>query len=206
MNTIDIEPDRKPPYGTSPRTSGVWIAVVAVVAIGAAAVLWRLFGGAISGDGDPWGLSEIEMPGTQAEVLTVFENMPEIDGRRPAVSSDEERITIVYDGTETEGAGTEPLIWATIDSGLDPHAYVEGLQEHVDAIESGGWTIEESVLDPEADLVWVLASDRAPGEGTPMYVAMWGEPKSTGAFFSLVADTADFRTKLVEAFVTAVEG
>lgn len=206
MNTIDIEPDRNPPHSTSRRTSGAWIFFTVIVAVGVAAVLWRLLGGGLSGSDDPWGLTEIDMPDTQAEVLAVFERMPEIDGLRPTITRDEDLITIVYGETTTEGAGIEPLIWVSIDSGLEPDAYVEGVQEHVDTIESAGWTIEESVLDPEADLIWAVVSDQNPDEGSPAYVAMWGEPKQTGAFFNLVADTEDFRGELVEAFINAVEG
>lgn len=66
-----------------------------------------------------------------------------------------------------------------------------------------GRTIEGSALDPSGDLVWV-ADYKAEGE-FPAFRMMWADPTHLGPAYNVMADTADFRLKLVHAFISTLD-
>jgi hypothetical protein len=189
---------------TSPlrrRGMWLWLLVVVVMAAGVlAAVLWWPDDDEtpVLSENPPYGLAGIELPKTEAEVIAVFEAMPAIDGRQPVLSQmgdDEFYPTATYYESEEGGFGVE--IQAFPDD--DP---LESIAPDVLAAE--GWNLEAHAVDPDSDLLW-MATGPAPEDEFDVFTLWWADPDGSWRFFA-VADTAEFRVKLVNAFMTAARG
>jgi hypothetical protein len=147
-------------------------------------------------DTPPWGLTGIEMPNTEAELIAAFEAMPAIDGRPPVLSqmgADEFYPTATYYESEEGRFGVE--IQALPDD--DP---LESLAPVV--LEADGWSIEGHAVDPESELIW-MAIGPAPDDEFEVFGFLWANLGGSWRFVA-VADTAEFRINLVHAFITAV--
>lgn len=144
----------------------------------------------------PWGLTGIDMPDTEGEVIAVLEAMPVIDGRRPTILRNGETSVpygVAYVDGESWDAG---MTAARHDPPEDLTVAVRGVAE---AYEAEGITVEASALDPNGHLVWVAATD------DENYALMWADPEGSW-IFSIQGDSAQFRTKMVHAFITAAGG
>lgn len=138
------------------------------------------------------------MPNTEAEVIAVFEAMPAIDGRQPALSmmgEDDFYPTATYYESEEGAFGVEvqALPDDEVRESIDP-----------DVLEADGWNIEASAVDPDDDLIW-MAFGPAPEDEFEVFGLLWADPDGSWRFVA-VADTAAFRVKLVHAFIAAAGG
>jgi hypothetical protein len=136
------------------------------------------------------------MPDT--EVIALLEGMPAIDGRQPTVMYVEDGLPwgVFYgDASSPDASG---LVVMPTDAG-DIEPIPEVIGNLIAEYEAEGMTVEGSALDPNGTLVWVAATD---GDG---YAAVWAEPD--GAWiFSLQGDSPEFRTEMIDALTTTVEG
>ncbi len=191
MHTIDVEPDPTSPQRTSRSTLWLWAAAVAVLAVAVvAAVLW--WPSSLS-DEPPWGLDQIDMPNTEADVIAGFEAMPVIDGHQPTLSmmgQGDLYPTATYYESEEGGFGVEIQAFADDD-----------LHELISPDVMEGWNIEGFAVEPDSELIWVAAGP-APEDEVDAFAVLWADPDGSWRFHAL-ADTAEFRTKLVHAFVEA---
>ncbi len=187
---------------SSPRRRGMRLGVLGVVVVAAAgvlaAVLWWPNGGEapVFGEDPPYGLTEVGMPNTEAEVVAVLEALPAIDGRQPSLGSEGGWASAKY----YESASGEVKVG--ISAIYDPELR-EAFPE---------WNVEASVGDPDSDLLWMTP----PFADEESFGLMWAA--SDGSWlFVLDVDTAeqgpyrpsdgpDLRVRLVDAFVTAAGG
>lgn len=194
-----IERAREP---SPPHRRGMWLWLLVVVAVAAAgvaaAVLWWPDGGEapVLGEDPPYGLTEVGMPNTEAEVVAVLEALPVIDGREPSLSTESGWASAKY----YESASGE--IKVGISAIYDPELR-EAFPE---------WNVEASVGDPDSDLLWMTP----PFADEESFGLMWAA--SDGSWlFVLDVDTAeqgpyrssdgpDLRVRLVDAFVSATGG
>jgi hypothetical protein len=145
-------------------------------------------------DGPPWALTGIEMPDTEEAVIAVLEALPEIDGRQPTLLRDEESLGVDYGESESGGVG----IGAWPDD--EPTKLLAQVIEHMTAEgPAEGLTVEASALDPNGDLVWVASTD------TETFGLLWADPDGSWVF-NLAGDSAEFRVRLIQAFITAGGG
>jgi hypothetical protein len=160
---------------------------------------------AACGDGDaesvrsdepPWGLTGIEMPDTEAEVIAVLQALPGIDGRQPTFEMDEDFsiASAIYDESEEEGAFGVVINAAPDSAPLESFA----------AFEATGGNIEASAGDPDGDLIW-MAFGPSPEDEFESFALWWADPDGSWGFLA-VADTAEVRIELVHAFITAAGG
>lgn len=197
---------------STPRRGGMWrwvLIVGAVVAAGvlAAVLFWPNGGGdttpVLTGD-PPYGLTTIDMPRGEDEVVAVLERMAAIDGRQPAVTRQEGLVTVVYEGTEL------PEDWWSVsvllDVAVEADWFIDGLRQEILDAEEEGRIVEASALDPNGELVWQVITDPDIGEGIPAFHMTWANPSDLGPVYTVASDTADFRHKLVHAFIEAVGG
>jgi hypothetical protein len=148
--------------------------------------------GPVASDEPPWGLTGIEMPDTEAEVIAVFEAMPAIDGHQPVSGLDEDfglPFVTYYEYEEGEG---EELEVKGLRIGAAPEP--EPLEVFPEA-----WNIEASAVDPDSDLLWMAGGDE---EG---FGLIWAASDGSWLFYAS-ADTAEVRVKLIHAFITAAGG
>jgi hypothetical protein len=137
------------------------------------------------------------MPDTEAEVIAVFEAMPAIDGRQPALSMGEDECCPSATYYESEEAAFGVEIQALPDD--------EPLESFApDVLEADGWNIEANAVNPDSDLIW-MALGPAPEDEFEVFMFSWADPDGSWVFV-VVADTAESRAKLVDAFVTAAGG
>lgn len=179
---------------TSPpqrRGAGLWIllvvlAVVAAVVV-AAVLLWPDGDETVTlGNDAPFGLAEIEMPTTEVEVLAILQALPAIDGRQPYFDAAVRATSYEpYPQGDWLGIGVLPLA-------SDP---LETLSPEVRKAE--GATIEASALDPEGELLWMEFN-----HGEQTFSLEWADPAGPWAFIAS-GDTIEFRTQLIEAFISA---
>ena len=183
--------------------SSIWmIAAVVLVAAGilAAILLWPddeepL----VLSDAPPFGLTEIDMP-RGGDVVAVLERLPAIDGRQPTTTTYGELITVVYEGAQLpEGYWS---IWVMLDVEVEAEWFVDGLRQEIADADDDGRIIEASALDPSGDLVWLAASGTE--EGLSAFSMTWADPSDLGPAYTVWADSADLRRKLVHAFITVV--
>lgn len=144
-------------------------------------------------DAPPWGLDSVAIPGDKASIIAAFEALPaEVAGlQRTRV----EPLQVSY------GPGDELFVRAFRADGLDPSVrtaarFLDGL-----AHPPGELQIEETALDPEGELVYVVATGTE--DSAPAYLAAWGAPDSVWVF-AVNADSPRWRAALAEAFVEAV--
>lgn len=197
----DTKPDsiQRAQETSSQRRRGRWLWFLVAAAAGIlAAVLWWPDGDEtpVLSEDPPYGLAGVELPDTEAEVIAVFEAMPAIDGRQPVLSQmggDELYPTATYYQSEEGGFGVE--IQAFPDA--DP-------LESLTAAGAEGWNVEGQAVDPDSDLIW-MAAGPAPEDEFDVFALVWADPGGSWRFFA-VADTAEFRVELVDAFVTAAGG
>ena len=155
-------------------------------------------------DEPPYGLTEIDLPSTSEELIAAFERMPAIDGHQPTVTVDEGSVILVYEGA----ALPEDYLsmWVILDVEVDRYWYTDGLKQGLENPEREGWILDGSAVDPNSDLVWVashwMADYGAAGE-LPVFEMVWADPSDLGPSYSVFGNTADFRRKLVQAFITA---
>ena len=173
-----------------------WSSLAAAVVLMTVTVLTAACGdndaGSVRTDDPPWGLTEIKMPDTEADVVGVLQALPAVDGHQPTFDMEEigHPAAIYY---EIKGYGLGVLIEAVAMTGdpleaFDPNMY-----------EAEGWTIEATALDPAGDLLWGAANRGV------LFGAMWADPAGSW-MFAVQADTAESRVKLVHAFITAAGG
>lgn len=200
------------PQTLPPRRRRMWpwvLVVVVVVAAGVlgAVLLWPDGGGdkspVLTGD-PPYGLTSIDMPDSEEELVAALERMPVIDGRQPTVTRQEGLVTVVYEGTAL------PEGWWSLVVGLDLEVdaewFIDGLRQEIVDAEEEGRIVEASALDPNGDLVWQVVTDPDIGDGVGTFRMTWADPADLGPGYTVIGDTADFRLKLVHAFITAVGG
>ena len=140
----------------------------------------------------PWGLDSVVMPVAKASIVAIFEAFPvEVAGlRRTRV----EPLQVSY------GADQRVFVRAQRADDLDPS--VRTAASFLDLLaRSGEVQIEEEALDPEGELVYVVATGN--GDGATVYLAAWGAPDSRWVF-AVTADSPRRRETLAEAFVNAV--
>lgn len=177
---------------TSPqRRRGMWLWVlgVAVVAGGvlAAVLLWPDDGDSGRSEDPPYGLMGIELPNTETEVIAVLQALPAIDGRQP--SFDAEFPAASYEPDQEKD-------WVGIGAlqvGAEP---LESFAP--DVREAEGNTIEATALDPNSDLLWMAYT-----RDLETFTLGWADPDGSWLFYA-TGDTADFRIKLVDAFISTV--
>jgi hypothetical protein len=181
--------------GIPPRR---WWSLAAAVVLMAVTVLVAACGdddaGPVRSDDPPWGLTGIEMPDAEADVIAVLQALPAVDGHQPAFDMEEEfgyPSAIYY---EMEEYGLRVVISAVPMMGEPP---LESFDPDMD--EAEGWTIEATALDPNSDLLWMAGTNEV------LYGVMWADPDGSWVF-AVQADTAESRVKLVHAFITAAGG
>jgi hypothetical protein len=130
-------------------------------------------------------------------VIAVLESMPAIDGHQPTFSMGEDECcpSAAYSESEEGEFGVAIQAWPD-DEPLESFA--------PDMREADGWIIEGHAIDPDGDLIW-MALGPSPEDKFEVFVVSWAEPDGSWVFFA-VADTAESRVKLVDAFVTAAGG
>lgn len=198
-----------------PRGRWLWFSMVAVVAAGvlAAVLLWPDDEPVVLTENPPYGLTGVEMPETEDELVAVLERLPEIDGRQPTFMREEDMVSVVYEGTESEAPGIYRSIQVLLneppgpgDEPWDLEYFIDDVELHMTNLEQEeGWIIEASAIDPNDDLVWMVMTDPETEDGVPAFHIWWAEPVAGGDIYALSGDTADFRLKLVHAFVSAID-
>jgi hypothetical protein len=175
----------------------------------AVVLLWPDDDAATLSQDPPYGLTEIEMPATDAAVIAALERMPAIDGRQPTLLRDE--AMVVYEGTEAEAPGIYRSIGVVLDpppgpddDPFDPEALADDFASIVDVGGEKVWIVEASAFDPDGDLLWVVFIEPETDDLIPAYHVMWAEPTAEGDLYYLSGDTPEFRVKLVHAFINAV--
>jgi hypothetical protein len=147
--------------------------------------------GSVQIDEPPWGLTGIEMPDTEAEVIAVFEAMPAIDGHQPVSGLDEDfGLPYVTYYQYEEGEGEE----------LEVKGLRIGAAPEPEPLKVFEWNIEPSAV-ADGDLLWTTTSF-ADAED---FGLIWAASDGSWLFYAS-ADTAEVRVKLVHAFVTAAGG
>ena len=137
----------------------------------------------------PFGLDTVDLPDTDSGLLALFDEMPEeIEG--VARIAEDDALAAQY--------GRLNGLFAALQSetGASGVTVVESMSSFED--ESGG-QVENSQLDPAADLVWLFGSFTDDGGAGLVHVAMWGEPDG-GWLFAVNASTPEMREALVRAF------
>jgi hypothetical protein len=169
-------------------------------------------------DTPPWGLTSIEMPDTEEDVIAVIAALPdEIDGRRRPGVGDADLIDRPPPlGVSYGGAGhilvvnANPAEDLQLAFGYPNQTPAEIVIEMASFNRSLG-TIEMSALDLDGDLVWIAANavweqlNVPPEQQETFYTMTWAQPGGSWAFF-IEADSAAGRTELVHAFITAAGG
>jgi hypothetical protein len=141
----------------------------------------------VRGDEPPWGLTGIEMPDTEADVIAVLQALPAIDGHQPGFGIDEDYgFPIVIYSESDDGEG----LWISASPEPDPLG-----------VFPEAWNIEPSTADPESDLLWTTPPF-ADEEG---FGFIWASSDGSWVFY-LSADTAESRIELIDAFVSAAGG
>ena len=148
----------------------------------------------------PYGLAEIDMPKTGDELVAALERLPAIDGRQPTVTREGDLVFVVYEGTTLPHDNWS--MWVFLDVAVESEWFIDSLRQGIVDAEEEGRIVEASDLDPSDDLVWV-AENRTEG-GTTTFGMTWADPSDLGPSYSVTGDTADFRLKLVHAFIGAV--
>jgi hypothetical protein len=187
------------------RAFGVLVVVLVAVSCGGDDTA-----GALLSETPPWGLTSIDMPDTEEDVIAAMAALPdEIDGRRrlrgalTGVSYGESRILWIV----TALPGDDPVMMTGANPDPTAAEYV------IDRASHGSLgTIEASAFDASGDLVWAASNliweelDAPPGqqEGTA-YMITWARPDGSWSFH-IQADSAAGRTQLVHAFITAAAG
>lgn len=161
-------------------------------------------------DDPPYGLTEIDLPETSEELIAAFERMPAIDGHQPTLTVEEGSVILVYEGAALPADYLS--MWVildlevTLDLEVDGESWTDGLKQDVENPEREGWILDGSALDPNSDLVWLadhwMADYGAEGE-LPVFQMIWFDPSDLGPSYSVFGNTADFRRKLVQAFINA---
>jgi hypothetical protein len=194
MDTIDVEPAPTPPYRTPRSIPWLWTAAIAVIAVAVvAAVLWWPSG---LSDEPPWGLDEVDMPVTEADMLAVVDGMPDIDGNQPTFNQEG------FAGIVSYGDSYRSIFILPADEPPGAENSVDLIRQAVTDAEAAGDTVEASNLESSGGLVWVAVTETETDDGVPAYHLMWTEPDGSW-FLHLIADSPEFRVKLVHAFIEA---
>ncbi len=80
--------------------------------------------------------------------------------------------------------------------------FVDFIRQAVADAETAGDTVEATNLQTDGDLVWAAVTETETDDGVPAYHLIWTEPDGSW-FFHLIADSPEFRVKLVDAFIEA---
>jgi len=146
---------------------------------------------------DPWGLSGIDIPTTQAEVTKVFLAMPDdIDGMTASRDQDTDHVAyIFYEENIDVWTG---IMWAQF--GRDADEVIDSLRT---VSEEEMFTIESRSLDPTEGFVWLEGTATEPDR--VVYLSWWGDP-TDGSLFFVEADSPEHRTAVIEAYTAIVEG
>lgn len=144
---------------------------------------------------DPWGLSGVEMPRTQAGVTKVLVGMPDdIDGMQ--VDRDQDTDHVGFVSYEQGADEWLRIFWTEI--GPDAESAVDTLWI---MSQNEMFTIESTGLDSGEDFVWLEGFATEPDR--VVYLAWFGEP-ANGWMFQVEADSIEHRTAVIEAFTASV--
>jgi hypothetical protein len=197
------------------RAFGVLVVVLVAVSCGGDDTAGELLS-----DTPPWGLTSIEMPDTEEDVIAVIAALPdEIDGRRrPDVGDADLRDLPPPLGVSYGGVGVGDLLGVNANSAEDlqstfgyPNQTPAEIVIEMASFNRSLGTIEMSALDLDGDLVWIAANavreelDVPPEQQETDYTMIWAQPGGSWAFW-IEADSAAGRTQLVHAFITAAGG
>jgi hypothetical protein len=80
--------------------------------------------------------------------------------------------------------------------------FADLVRQGVTEAETAGDTVEASNLDSDGDLVWAAVTEAETDDGVPAYHLIWTEPDGSW-FFHLIADSPEYRVRLVDAFIDA---
>lgn len=191
--------------------------VAAAVAV-AAVMTGCMSGDPVLSDSPPWGLTSIEMPDTEEDVIAVIAALPdEIDGRRrPDVGDADLTDRPPPLGVSYGGAGHILVVNANPAEDLQstfgsPNQTPAEIVIEMASFNRSLGTIEMSALDLDGDLVWIAANavreelDVPPEQQETDYTMIWAKPGGSWAFW-IQADSAAGRIQLVDAFITAAGG
>jgi hypothetical protein len=142
--------------------------------------------------GDPFGLSSLDLPSGDAEVLRVFENMPEEISGVPRESGGEPGLLLFYGSMGTIVA----FSFSPNESGETLAEDLSQFEDETDAV------VEASQLDPDSGVLWLMGSF-TDSEGGVVHLAVWGEPDGASVF-NVSAQSQEMRDAIVRSFVEAV--
>lgn len=192
-----------------------------IVVLSAATMVVAACGDGDTGDADepPWGLADMELPDTAAEIEAAFGAMPdEIDGMARELDAFGESIRVTYEEPLEGMPSVEAFYvraledWARAegfgdDTEVVAYDYMEMLlamaEEDVDPGGVSGKIDETSSMDPDADLIW--ATGWGYQDDTTAYSVVFAHPDSDWVF-TMLASTPELRINLVQAFCEAVVG
>jgi hypothetical protein len=191
------------------RAFGALVVVLAAVSCGDDTTAELL------GDTPPWGLTSIDMPDTEEDVVAVIAALPdEIDGRRRPDVGDADLGGVSYGESgifwTVNASSWEDLQSVLVNPQYPSHTPAELVVTLPSWFGSLG-TVEASALDLDGDLVWIAASevwegpDLPPDQQGTVYTMIWAQPDGSWAFH-IQADSAAGRVQLVHAFITAAAG
>lgn len=163
----------------------------------------------VSIDDPPWGLTSIEMPGSDAELMAVFAALPdEIDGH-PRSSG---QLSALYGELDSDGFANHPLGFIDTVSREDIRTagppgtdwtFLDWLTSMASSSDSP--PLEASELDPDEELIWVASGESYGPDGEGIFFVRWAQPDGERLFIAQ-AFTEIGRRRLVEEFIDAVAG
>jgi hypothetical protein len=143
--------------------------------------------------GDPYGLTELEMPAAESEIFEVLESLPRQISGIPQRPGPENVLAVLYGDRNSISAIPFPLSGSTGESIAEDLAQFES---------EAGAVVELRSLDAASELVWLTGSFTDQGGGL-VYLAVWGEPDGAWAF-NVSAESPELRDAIARAFVDAL--
>jgi len=143
--------------------------------------------------GDPYGLSELEMPATDAEILVALERLPRQISGVPQRQGPDDVPAVLYGDRSSISAIPFPLERSAGESIAEDLAQFEN---------EAGAVVDRRHLDPASDLVWLTGSFTDQSGGI-VHLAVWGEPNGDWAF-NVSAESPDLRDAIARAFAEAL--
>lgn len=144
--------------------------------------------------GDPYGLSDLEMPATEAEIVATLERLPRQVSGVPQREGPQDLLAVLYGDRSSISAIPFPLARSAGETIAEDLAQFEN---------EAGAVVERRHLDPASDLVWLTGSFTDQGGGI-VHLAVWGEPDGDWAF-NVSAESAALRDAIALAFAEALQ-
>lgn len=104
--------------------------------VAAAAVLWWPNG---LSDDPPWGLDEVDMPVTEADMLAVIDRMPDIDGTQPIFNDDGMAGIVSY------GGFYRSIFILPADEPPGAEDFVDFIRQMITEAEAAGNTVDKGI-------------------------------------------------------------